>query len=186
MISVCKRWQKLSQLPWHDVKELDIGGFKTLGKNEYGTKLDFTFPILEQVLLLCGPSLTRIKFTGANRCLSPIKDLLAIVRERCPNLRSIDFGYWMKLRPSEIEILIRDYNHITDFAFSKCWRNAEESLSRFFANSKLQFLDIAQCDHITGLCFQSLPAEYIESFKLHKCGKIIPQNFASVSFFFYM
>lgn len=157
------------------MKELDVGG--TLKKNGY--TMYFDLPILKQVLKLCGTSLSRIKFSCS---LAPATDLVAIMKEMCPNLQCIGLGPH-DLTPTVIDDLTSNFGNLTDFAFEGYSRDCEDSLSIFFASKKLQALGIARANYITGRCFQSLAAEHIECLKIDDCKGLAPKNLNHVSNF---
>lgn len=84
-ISVCKRWQTLSQLSWYNVKEL------TVDKRCWGYSDPSTLgsPIKSDILLKiinrCSQYLTKIIFPyydGSN--------MLSLVTEYCPNIQYIE------------------------------------------------------------------------------------------------
>lgn len=139
-----RRWKSVAEKKWIDVQTLNRRKRRWVADVE--TELKITIPILKQVLLYCGDSITRVNFSmlpcppkrsDVNFVAS--KDLLSVITKWCPNLRSLDISS-LNATEDGLEHLMGHAHKLIDLGLStfvrKCKRELEDILSTLFAKCK--------------------------------------------------
>lgn len=173
LISVCKRWQAVSQESWRAVKSLD------LEKNTWGLSskiriraVDTT--TLRKVLIRCGQYLTNLDLSQYPHLLS--SSTLTIVGKFCPNLQCINIKA-LELSPSGIYSLMNNCQSINKLTIKSLTGPCEKDLSQLFnVNKKLKYFAVDGDGHISGKCLEYLP-QNIEEIHLNCCLSLVSNHF---------
>ncbi|XP_016839931.1 putative RNA-binding protein EEED8.10 isoform X3 [Nasonia vitripennis] len=179
---VCKRWQEVSALAWCDMKKLEIGGkyFGFFNKSLKCEKIDLR--IVEKVLRMCGPCLTHIQLNSvdedSNHYVATNKKLLILVKELCPNLKSIDFSFSICRRT--MKFIADNFTNLRQCSIVHVRNKLDDLLSIFLLRSKnLESISLYSFN-TKGSCMLDLSAETIKHITLRDCNLFLPENLSHV------
>ncbi|OXU24554.1 hypothetical protein TSAR_007440 [Trichomalopsis sarcophagae] len=174
---VCKRWQEVSALVWCDIKKLEIGEkyFGFFNNSLKCEKIDLR--IVKQVLRMCGPCLTHIQLNSvedSKHYVATNKKLLILVKELCPNLKSIDFSFSICRR--SMKFIADNFTNLRQCSIVHVRNKLDDLLSIFLLRSKnLESINLNSFN-TKGSCMLDLSTETIKHITLSDCNLFLPEN----------
>lgn len=170
---MCKRWQKISQKSWHNIKKLDLRNY-TWGFASNAKLKQINSVILNKVLLRCGKFLNKI-YLEKTFCESR-ESALSIIGNLCPNLEIIDVSY-LQVPSTGITSIINNCHNIKKLSLD-CIYLFDTDLEKLFkVNQQLQFLKLIDIK-ISGKCLLYLPSNTIKEIIIKRCDYVCDDDVA--------
>ncbi|XP_014203556.1 uncharacterized protein LOC106635879 [Copidosoma floridanum] len=165
---VCKRWKTLGELSWQKTKAL------SLRRDFWGLSSESRFivnrHVLKKLLEICGRYLVHVSLSNVvqksglpdtNVRVKSCKFVFTLIRELCPNVRSIDAGE--PVQDCTLEYVASHYSDLTHFAVREA-KNFEPILALLFSNNRnLRHVRLEGC-RINGTCLLALNPQALREF----------------------
>lgn len=164
---VCKRWLRISQKSWYNIKKLELTNSVWGFSSDVKLKQINTI-ILDKVLSRCGRFLNEIHLDKT--FCEGRESALAAIGSLCPNIETIDVSC-LQVPSVGITPLINNCHNIKKLSLD-CICLFDTDLDKLFkVNNKLQYLKLVDIK-ISGKCLSYLPSDTIEEIIIERCDYI--------------
>lgn len=183
---VCRRWLKLSQLSWQNVKCLQLVDLFEM-ENEFITVRDCN-KLLISLLKRAGTFLRVLDVSDSN-CNSILMDFndksVRAIGKYCPRVAELNLSY-ISLTNTQLKLLATYCNRVVSLKLVQCFEyelNADLGLSEVLVNMKLlKLIDFSLNDTFDGSCFDVMNCNALESAILNNCFKIKVKSLEKLAF----